>query len=94
MYCTYLLDDEEDEKEDELVGLYKEAEMPIEDIILKYQNKLLAKKNEKEKDQAGSSKESSSSKPKSTCMFIHNYLYIKCIILVYFNIYLLLNRWS
>lgn len=63
--------DEEDEKDNELDELYEEAEMPIEDIILRYQNKIIAKKNDKdkEKEKPGSSKAPPSSIRKSICIF-------------------------
>ncbi|XP_022169006.1 probable protein phosphatase 2C 6 [Myzus persicae] len=64
--------DEEEEKE-ELNELYEEAKMPIEDIILKYKNKIIEMDQNKEKrisreseDEPSSSKESSISKPESS----------------------------
>lgn len=47
--------DEEEEKE-ELNELYKEAKMPLEEIILKYKNKLLEKfyPGESEEDETSS----------------------------------------
>lgn len=35
----YFLDNDEEEKVEELNELYKEAKMPLEDIIMKYQHK-------------------------------------------------------
>lgn len=57
---------EEEEEREELTELYAEAKMPIEDIILKYKNKILENvdKNKESVDEPSSSKESIS-KPKS-----------------------------
>lgn len=84
-YIILYLLDEEDEKDDELDELYEEAEMPIEDIILRYQNNIIAKKNEKEKENPGSSKAS----PSSLCkLFLSIFLYkmFISVILSLFNV--------
>ncbi|XP_001943328.1 probable protein phosphatase 2C 6 [Acyrthosiphon pisum] len=64
--------DEDDERE-ELSELYEEAKMPIEDIIMKYKNKILENMDQNKEsaiskeseDEPSSSKESPISKPKS-----------------------------
>lgn len=55
---------EDNEKEEELDELYQEANMPIEEILLKYKNKIIKKSLDKSdiedsgEEQPGSSKES------------------------------------
>lgn len=67
----YFLDKEEveveEDKVEELNELYAEAKMPIEEIIMKYRNKLIQEIGGIDKeDQPGSSKESSNSSSQSS----------------------------
>jgi len=79
MINKYFLADEEEEKE-ELSELYEEAKMPIEDIIMKYKNKIIKNiEHNKEsaiskesEDKPTSSKESPISKPKSIGVLDNN----------------------
>lgn len=63
---------EDEENREELNELYKEAKMPIEEIILKYKKRLLKEREILENDdEPGSSAASSISKPKSTSMLLY-----------------------
>lgn len=88
----YVLDDnnEEEDKVEDLNELYEEAEMPLEDILMKYKNNIIEKINNAfhNDDQPGSSKESSNSSSQnseSTSKLDHNFLFffvLKCGIVI------------